>query len=98
MLAIFILFNLMENKGKSDKFINQIWQKRIFKFKFYFLFIFLFPFSRDFQRIQLLQNIDMDYYKMLKSNLKMENENTKKNYLFLQNIQRTKYSSRNSIL
>ncbi len=40
----------------------------------------------------------MHYYKMIKSTLKMEKENTTKNYLFLKNFKRTKYSSRDSLL
>ena len=50
------------------------------------------------KRIQLLENIDKDYYKMIKSTIKMEKENTRKNYDFLRNFKRTKYASRDNIL
>lgn len=50
------------------------------------------------KRIQLLDNIDKDYYKMIKSTIKMEKENTRKNYDFQRNFKRTKYASRDNIL
>jgi hypothetical protein len=50
------------------------------------------------QRIKLLEDIDIDYYKMIKSTIKMEKENTRKNYLFLRTFKRAKYASRDNIL
>jgi hypothetical protein len=46
----------------------------------------------------LLENIDSDYYKMIKSTIKMEKENTRKNYQFLRTFKRAKYASRDNIL
>jgi hypothetical protein len=45
-------------------------------------------------RIKFLEDLDQDYYKILKSTLKMEKENTRKNYQFLRTFKRAKYSSR----
>ena len=50
------------------------------------------------KRIKFLENIDKDYYKMIKSTIKMEKENTRKNYDFQRNFKRTKYASRDNIL
>ena len=49
-------------------------------------------------RIKFLEDLDKDYYKILKSTLKMEKENTRKNYQFLRTFKRAKYSSRDEIL
>jgi hypothetical protein len=50
------------------------------------------------KRIKLLEGIDTDYYKMIKSTIKMEKENTRKNYQFLRTFKRAKYASRDNIL
>lgn len=49
--------------------------------------------SRVAKRVQLLENIDQRYYKMIKDTLEMEKENTRKNYEFRKNFKRTKYST-----
>ena len=36
--------------------------------------------SQRAKRIQLLEDVDIDYYKMIKATMKMEKENTRKNY------------------
>lgn len=54
--------------------------------------------SEKAKRIQLLEDIDSNYYKMIKSTLKMEKENTRKNYNFLKKFKRAKYASRDQIL
>lgn len=45
------------------------------------------------RRLKLLEGIDLNYYKMIKSTLEMEKENTRKNYEFLKTFKRTKYST-----
>ena len=54
--------------------------------------------SAKAKRIKLLEGIDSDYYKMIKSTIKMEKENTRKNYQFLRTFKRAKYASRDNIL
>jgi len=46
----------------------------------------------------LLEDVDINYYKMIKATMKMEKENTRKNYEFLRTWKRAKYASRDQIL
>ena len=46
------------------------------------------------KRIKLLADVDTNYYKMIKNTMKMEKENTRKNYQFLRTWKRAKYASR----
>ena len=46
----------------------------------------------------MLQDIDQNYYRMIKETLEMEKENTRKNYEFKKNFKRTKYSSQDELL
>jgi hypothetical protein len=42
----------------------------------------------------LLEDVDINYYKMIKATMRMEKENTRKNYEFLRTWKRAKYASR----
>lgn len=53
---------------------------------------------KEAKRINFLQNVDKDYFKMIKSTMKMEKENTRKNYEFQKTFNRTKYSSNDEVL
>jgi hypothetical protein len=45
------------------------------------------------KRIQVLEEVDADYYQLIKSTLRLEKDNTRRNYQFSQTFKRAKYSS-----
>ena len=54
--------------------------------------------EEEAKRLQLLEGIDLNYYKMIKSTLEMEKENTRRNYEFLRTFKRAKYSTQDQLL